>query len=205
MWGQPPSAVRWAKPSSRQSRLQRASKGIHKRLLPQPRISCPLPDHPRSNGVLQQIRDFRVKTLRGTDHVIKRLRLPNPALTPQLFVNFVGREPLDRIHDLGERIGLQGPLVGQRREDHVNMIGHYHSDPQVESLPVMMQTAFQHDGTHTLRQNPTAISTECHEVRLIIALKMRKLSTIKSQRHKVVCGDSRPRLSAERSSVLLEV
>jgi hypothetical protein len=42
-------------------------------------------------------------------------------------------------------------------------------------------------------------------VRLIIALKMRKLSTIKSQRHKVVCGDSRPRLSAERSSVLLEV
>ena len=87
----------------------------------------------------------------------------------------------------------------------MNMIGHYDSDPQIESLPVVVQTAFQHDRPHALRQNPTVISAECYEVRLIVALKMRKLSTIKSLRHRVVCGDSRPRLSAERSSAMLEV
>jgi hypothetical protein len=85
------------------------------------------------------------------------------------------------------------------------MIRHYDSDPQVESLPVMMQTAFQHDGADKLRKNPPAIRTERNKVLVVITLKMRKLSTIKSLRHKVVCGDSRPRLSAERSSALPEV
>jgi len=87
----------------------------------------------------------------------------------------------------------------------VNVIGHHDGDPQVESLPVMMQTAFQHDGADKLRKNPPAISTERNEMLPVIALKMRKLSAIKSPRHKVICGDSRPRLSAERSSALLEV
>ena len=187
------------------SRLQRGSKGIHKRLLPQPRIVYPFLDQPSSNRVLQEIRNLRIKTLRGTDHVIERLWLPNPALTPQLFVNSMGRKPLDRIHDLGERINLHGPLVDQRREDHMNMIGHHDRDPQVDSLPVMMQTALQHDRTHTLRKHPAPISAERDEMLFVITLKMRKLSTIKSLRHKVVCGDSRPRLSAERSSAPLEV
>jgi hypothetical protein len=85
------------------------------------------------------------------------------------------------------------------------MIGHYDSDPQIESLPVMMQTAFQHDSTHTLRKHQPPISAERDEMLLVITLKMGKLSAIKSLGHKVVCGDSRPCLSAERSSALLEV
>jgi hypothetical protein len=87
----------------------------------------------------------------------------------------------------------------------VNVIGHHDSDPQVESLPIMMQTAFQHDRAHKFRKYPPPIGAEGDEVLFVITLKVRKLSAIKSPRHKVVCGDSRPRLSAERSSTLLEV
>jgi len=44
------------------------------------------------------------------------------------------------------------------------------------------------------------VGAECHEMRLVIPLKMWQLPSIKGLRHKSVCGDSRPRLSAERSS-----
>jgi len=64
------------------------------------------------------------------------------------------------------------------------MIGHHDGDPHVESLPVMMQTAFQHDGADKLKKNPPAISTERNEMLPVIALKMRKLSPIKSPLHK---------------------
>lgn len=87
----------------------------------------------------------------------------------------------------------------------MNMIGHHDRDPQVESFAVMMQTAFQHDGADKLRKDPPVIGAEGDEVLFVITLKMRKLSAIKSPRHKVVCGESRLRLSAERSSALLEV
>ncbi len=51
-----------------------------------------------------------------------------------------------------------------------------------------------------------SISAERNEMLPVIALKVRKLPTIKKRaRHKAVCGDSRPRLSAERSSALPEV
>ncbi len=65
----------------------------------------------------------------------------------------------------------------------MNMIWHYNSDPKVELDPVVVQAAFEHDGTHTLRKSPPVIGTKCYEVLLVVALKMRKLSTIKSLRH----------------------
>jgi len=48
------------------------------------------------------------------------------------------------------------------------------------------------------------MSAERYKVLPVIALKMWKLSAIESLRHRVVCGDSRPRLSAEQSSAFLE-
>ncbi len=74
-------------------------------------------------------------------------------------------------------------MVDQRCEDHVNMIGHNDRGPQVESLPVMVQTAFPHDGAHKLRKNPPMISAERNEMLPAVALQMRKLSPIKSPRH----------------------
>ena len=43
------------------------------------------------------------------------------------------------------------------------------------------------------------VSAKCDKVLPIVALKMRKLSPVKSLRYGASCGDSRPRLSAERT------
>src|SRR5208282_2825890 len=48
------------------------------------------------------------------------------------------------------------------------------------------------------------VSAECHEVLLVIALKVRKLPAVEGLRHRILCGDSRPRRSAERSSAVLK-
>jgi len=98
------------------------------------------------------------------------------------FVDRVCRRTLDGIHDRGERINFPCLLVDQRRENHGNMIRHHHRDAKVELCSIVAQTAFQHDGRHTLRKNPTSIGAECHEMLLVIASKMRKLPAIKSLR-----------------------
>ena len=84
------------------------------------------------------------------------------------------------------------------------MIRHDDSDAQVEVLSIVVPTAFEHDGTHALRKNPPLIGTECHEVLLVIALKMGKLSTVESLRHRSYVGTAAPGCPAERSSAVLK-
>jgi|SRR5580704_328607 hypothetical protein len=102
-----------------------------------------------------------------------------------VFVGFVGRGTFDAIHDFGQRINLHGLLVDERREDEVNVIRHHNSDKQVEFNSVVVKAALEHDRTDAFRKNPPVISTESDEMLPVIALKMRKLSTIKSLPHKV--------------------
>jgi len=84
------------------------------------------------------------------------------------------------------------------------MIWHHNGDSQIKLLSVVVQAGFEHDGACSLRKNPTSIGTECYEMLLVVALKMRKLSAVKSLRHKVLCGDS-PRLSGGAKLRSLEV
>ena len=64
--------------------------------------------------------------------MIKRFRLPDAALAAESFVDLMRRSALDRIHDLGQRIDLHSFFIDPRSENHVNMIRHHHSNPQVE-------------------------------------------------------------------------
>jgi len=82
----------------------------------------------------------------------------------------------------------------------VNVIGHDDRNLEVELLFVVVQTACEHDRSHGSRKDPPPISAESHKMLRLIDLKMRQLPTIKSLRHRGLCGDSRLRLSAERSS-----
>jgi hypothetical protein len=82
----------------------------------------------------------------------------------------------------------------------VNVIRHNDRDLEVELLSVVVETAFKHDGAHRSRKNPAPISSERYKMLRVIDLKMRQLPAIKSLRHGGLCGDSRLRLSAERSS-----
>jgi hypothetical protein len=68
------------------------------------------------------------------------------------------------------------------------MIRHDDSDPQIELLSVVMQTAIQDDLANALRKNPPVIGAECYEVLLVIALKMWKLSPVESLRHRPYVG-----------------
>jgi hypothetical protein len=116
--------------------------------------------------------------------MIKRFWLPNTSFTAQ-FLLVLWAEAPDAIHDFGQRINLHGLLVDERREDEVNVIRHHNSDKQVEFNSVVVKAALEHDRTDAFRKNPPVISTESDEMLPVIALKMRKLSTIKSLPHKV--------------------
>jgi len=86
----------------------------------------------------------------------------------------------------------------------MNMVRHDDSHFEVELLPVVVQTAFKHDGAHGSRKYPATVSAERNKMLAVINLEMRQLSAIKSLRHKGLCGDSRHRLSAERSSAAVD-
>jgi len=86
----------------------------------------------------------------------------------------------------------------------VNMIRHHDGDALIRFLSIVVPTAFEHNGTHTLRKNPPVIGAECHEVLLVVALKMGELSTVESLQHGA-CGDSRPRLYSGAKLRSLEV
>jgi hypothetical protein len=76
----------------------------------------------------------------------------------------------------------------------MNMIWHYNSNLKIELGLVVVQTAFEDDVPDMLRKNPPMIGAECYKVLPVIALKMRKFSSIKGLWHST-CRDSRPRLS----------
>ncbi len=65
----------------------------------------------------------------------------------------------------------------------MNVVGHHDSNLEIESIPVVMKTAFEHDGSDRLREHPSVVSTERDEMGLVIDLKMRQLPAIKSMRH----------------------
>ena len=76
------------------------------------------------------------------------------------------------------------------------MIRHHNRNPKIELGCVVMQAAFQDDRPRRFGKNPPMVGAEGNKVLPIIDLKMRKLPTVKSLRHKRWrCGDSRPRLS----------
>ena len=65
----------------------------------------------------------------------------------------------------------------------MNMIRYHDSNMQVELPAVVVEAAFQHNGTHALWKNPPVSSAESYKVRLVVTLKMRELSAVKSLRH----------------------
>jgi hypothetical protein len=179
---------------------RRRCEGIHKGLLPKPRIIVRFFDQASPHRIVQQVLDLGIQTLRRSQNMIKRFRLPNPPLSVEGLVDLVSRSSFDGIHDLGERENFHGLVIDQRSEDQVNVIRHDDRDLEVEPLLVVVQTACEHDGAHVSRQYPAMVSAEGHKMLCVIDLKMRQLSAIKSLRHRGLCGDSRHRLSAERSS-----
>ena len=86
----------------------------------------------------------------------------------------------------------------------MNVIRHDDRDLEVELRPVVVQTAFEHDRAGASRKNPATIGAKRHKMLPVVDLQMRQLSSIKSLRHKDLCGDSRLRLSAERSSAVFD-
>jgi len=85
------------------------------------------------------------------------------------------------------------------------MIRHHNGNTEIEFCSVVMQTGIEHDLPNTLRENPSMMSAECDEVLPVVILKMRKPSSIEGLRHEHPCGDSDPRLSAERSSAAFDL
>ena len=70
----------------------------------------------------------------------------------------------------------------------MNVIRHHGDDAKIVFRSVVVQTTFQHDGTHMLRQYPSPISTECYKMLPVINLKMREPPTVEGLRHKIYVG-----------------
>ena len=184
MWGQPPPAVRGAKLRRSASELVGRCERVHKSLRPQPWIVRPSGSQASPNRIGEQVLDLGIQTLRRPQHVIKRLRLPNSPLPPESLVDPMSRCSFDRIHDLGQRADLHSFVVSQRGKDQMNMIRHHHGDAEVELLSIVMQAGFENDRTNALRKRPPPLRAKSHKMLSVFHLKMRKLSPIKSPRHK---------------------
>ena len=128
--------------------------------------------------------------------MIKRFRLPHSPLPAKSLVDSMSRHSLDRIHNLCQGPNLPGIQIDQRREDHVNMIGHHDSHLEIKSHSAVVQARIQDELPNLPRKYPAMIGAEGQKMWFFVALKMRKLPSVKSLRHRrCSCGDSRPRLS----------
>src|SRR5579864_7550880 len=96
---------------------RRRCEGIHKGLLPKPRIIVRFFDQASPHWIVQQVLDLGIQTLRRSQNMIKRFRLPNPPLSVEGLVDLVSRSSFDGIHDLGERENFHGLVIDQRSED----------------------------------------------------------------------------------------
>lgn len=179
---------------------RRRCEEIHKSFLPKPRIVVRFSHQASPHRIVQQVLDLGIQTLRRSQNMIKRFRLPNSTLSAEGLVDLVSRRSLDGIHDLCERENFHGFVIDERSEDQVNVIRHDDRDLEVELLLVVMQAACEHDRSHSRKKSPPPISAKCDKMLRIIDLKMRQLPAVKSLRHRGSCGDSRHRLSAERGS-----
>jgi hypothetical protein len=167
---------------------RRRCEGIHKGLLPKPWIVVPLSDQASPHRIVQQVLDLGIQTLRRSQNMVKRFRLPNSPVSVESFVDLMSRSSFHRIHDLCKRENFHGFVIYQRSEDQVNMIRHDNRNLEVELFSVVMQTAFKHDRSHVSRKNPPPISAKCYKMLRVINLKMRQLPAIKSLRHKLFVG-----------------
>jgi hypothetical protein len=111
------------------------------RLLPSPAILPPICNQSPSHRILQNVFALSLEPFRRSQHVIKRLFLPDRLMSSQPEVDSTPRSSLDRPHNLHQRKYFAQPLVHQRREDQVNMIRH--DDRDIEFVFVAMM--WQHD------------------------------------------------------------
>ena len=65
----------------------------------------------------------------------------------------------------------------------MHVIGHDDGNFQIELCAVVMQAGVQDGVTYSFRQDPPLMRAESNEMSLVINLKMRKLTPIKSLRH----------------------
>src|SRR6266576_188341 len=178
---------------------RRMCEGIHKSFLPKPRI-VPFSNQAPPHRIVQQVLNLGIQTLRRSQNMIKRFRLPNSSASMESLVDLVCRSSFHRVHNHRERENFHGFVIDERSEDQVNMIRHDDCDLEVKFFSVVVQTACERDRSHASRKNPATVSAEGDKMLRIVDRKMRQLPAIKSMRHGGLCGDSRLRLSAEQSS-----
>src|SRR6266576_3344801 len=166
------------------SRPRRKCEGIHKRLLPKPWIVFRFSDQASPHRIVEQVLDLCIQTLRRSQNMIKRFRLPNSSLSVESLVDLMSRSSLDGIHDLCQRTNLHCFIVNERGEDQVHVSRHDDCDLEVKFFSVVVQTACEHDRSHVSRQYPAMVGAERHKMPRIIDLKMRQLPAIKSLRHR---------------------
>jgi hypothetical protein len=65
----------------------------------------------------------------------------------------------------------------------MDMIGHDNRNLQIVLCLVIVQTAIEDDVSNAFRQHRSTFGTEGNEMRLIVALQVRKLPSIKSLWH----------------------
>jgi hypothetical protein len=65
----------------------------------------------------------------------------------------------------------------------MHVIWHNHGGLHQDLRIVIMQAAIENDSAGRFRQKPSPISAECHKVKFVVALKVRKFATIKSLGH----------------------
>src|SRR5450759_2912422 len=93
----------------------------------------------------------------------------------------MGRSALNSIQDFGHGPGFLLFFINEWNQDHVDVIGHHDGCEQVVSSALVMQAGSHDDLASCPRKLPALERAECHKVRLVMVLEVRKASSV--ERH----------------------
>ncbi len=173
---------------------------------PEPLIFVRIEHETSTHRIIQNILHFFIQLLRASQYSIERLFLPHPATTHEQTIDQMSRSSFNCIHDFGQGINFSSLFIDQRSKDQMNMIGHDHDRVNVHFSSMIVQATSQCNCACFFRENPALVSTKGHKMWLVVALQMRQSPPVKRRGHsKFSRRDSRPRLSAERSSALFHL
>ena len=147
------------------------------RIHPQPAIILRPPHQPSPDRILPNICAFFPKTLIRSQHMVKRLFLPNRPRTILQLIYPVGSSTLQALQNVNQR-KRPAIAISKSRKQQMNMIRHDDSGMQMNPPPMFAKAVVQHQISSLRRQNQRSTGTECHKKIGVRLLQMRQPPTI---------------------------
>ena len=116
-------------------------------LAPEPWIVIFPGDESPARRVRADVRTLHFQAFILAEHMVEGLFLPDMPLASKTPIDRMRGGTLDPTHDLRQPVGTSS-LVGERRKDQVDMVGHDDCNVHPKFRPVIVQTVAENQGSN---------------------------------------------------------